>query len=532
MFSNREKHSIKLSKSASHILAGSALVFALAVWGGFAPQQALAGVESDPRLVKLEMKFFQHDYSKEDVQTRLQRLEKMVFGDSRSGDPQTRLQNLVSAVPNLDEAANQAEAAPATTASRPSAPPPSRRTQSAPNDDADIASREQQITGSSDYPQVSAMEKKLFRRDYAGEALAKRLDRLETTVYGKPSASSDLSDRVDRLKARTGIDLAASPPPGTDWADDDDDAPRGGGDITYVPAETTPFANTHMPHRSGNSSGTYGGGGNPYSDTDATGGTYGSRPPATAGIPTTGGGMPPVAPSVVPGGSRGLGLSQQVSVLENEVFRKTYPNDPLPARINRLESTVFRGTVATGDMSLPERVSRLSDVIGSGSSDSRNARKRVAQRRSVDDDMDDPDMPPTAPPRSGLSKIMGGLGNLIGGGNSGNGTAYPMGSHLVTDPRTGMLVDMYTGNIIDPRTGAVVGNQATGVAPGTFGALPYSGGGCVNGFNNGLSPMGSAYGSGMRFGTGFGGMRMGGMGFGTGMGMGGMGLGGMGGIWP
>jgi hypothetical protein len=153
--------------------------------------------------------------------------------------------------------------------------------------------------------------------------------------------------------------------------------------------------------------------------------------------------------------------------------------------------------------------------------------KRVAQR-DPDDLSDDPDMPKKAPPRSGLSKVIGGLGALLGGGGGGYG-AYPMGnSNLITDPSTGMLVDMYSGNIIDPRTGAVVGNRATGIQQGTFGALPYSG------FNNGLSPLGSPYGngagmgmgSGMRFGTGMGGgMRFGGMGLGTGMGSG------MG-IWP
>jgi hypothetical protein len=527
MFLSREKHSIKLAKSAGNFLCATAVVIALAGFNAaFFAAPARAAVGTDPQLVKLEMKFFQHDYSKEDVQTRLGRLEKMVFGDAKTGDPQTRLQSLMSAVPNLD--APSPSAAPAPEQPTASAPPPPRRS-SAParstrndNDDAtDTVSREQQITGSSAYPQVSAMEKKLFERDFATEPLAKRLSRLETTLFGKPSDSNDLSERVDRLKAKTGVDLAAAPPPGTDWADDDDDAPHGGGDITYVPAETTPFtsAGSGSLHPRGNSSGSYGThGGSPYADDNMNStGNYGFHPSGAGSIPATaGGGMPPLAPST---GSNPGGLNQQVAVLENQVFKKTFPNDPLPARINRLESTVFSGKATTTNMSLPERVGRLTDVLGSAPQPVQAAHKRVAQKHSDDDDLDDPQMPPTAPPRSGLSKIIGGLGNLITGGN---GSAYPMGSNLVTDPRTGMLVDMYSGNIIDPRTGSVVGNQATGISPNTFGALPFSGGGLGTGFNSGLSPMGS----GMHFGTGFG--RMGGMGIGTGIGGMGTGLG----VWP
>jgi hypothetical protein len=165
---------------------------------------------------------------------------------------------------------------------------------------------------------------------------------------------------------------------------------------------------------------------------------------------------------------------------------------------------------------LPERVNRLADVVGSSAQPASPSR-RVAQRNTDDDLLEDPQMPRPAPSRSGISKIIRGMGNLITGGGYG---AYSMGSNLVSDPQTGMLLDMYSGNLIDPRTGAVVGNRATGLGSSTFGALPYTG------FNNGLSPMGVPYGmstGGMRFGsgvgTGFGGgTRFGGMGFGTGLG--------------
>jgi hypothetical protein len=409
-----------------------------------------------------------------------------------------------------------------------------------------VVAKESQIENASRYPQVSAMEQRIFGKDYAGEPLVKRLERLETKEFGKISQSDDLSERVDRLKARTGVDLAATPPPGSDWSEDDEPWPNGGGDLTYVPANTTPFAGgrgdtTHsdLPGDRGistggaGSSGGYGmrGGTPPLAENNSHGGSYGYNPPSrqiasAGGVPRTAPtGIPQPAPDVVHeppvAPAPAMGLAQRIALLENTLFNKTFPNDTIPARISNLERTVFPGRRTPPDMSLPERVARLAEVIGPDPSQS--GRRQVAQRPADPYDPEqDPAMPRPAPARSGLSKIISGLGNLIGGGGYG---AYPVGSNLVTDPQTGMLIDMYSGNIIDPRTGVVVGNRATG---GTvpYGGVPYSG------FNNGLSPLGG-YGTTMRFGMGgTRGLGMGsGMGFGTGFG--GMGLGGMGmGVWP
>jgi hypothetical protein len=503
------------------------------------PAVALAGPESDPSLLKLEMKFFQHDYSKDDVAARLTRLEKMVFGETKSGDPATRLKNLVAAVPNLDASVEAPAANTAASGSRGGAgdrqmasPTPARTASG--NEDEDLVSRESQITGSSQYPAVTAIEKKLLGKDYASEPIVKRLGRLETNVYGKPSQSDDLSERVDNLKARTGIDLAATPPPGTESADDDDLPPRSGGDISYVPARTTPFTSSRMPGTNlggsqdiTGSGGTYGsgsgyaGGSSGYSRAGSDGYNSSRRTASSAGTPPT---APDAVHDLGASPHAPMGLNSRVAFIENQIFSKTYPNDALPVRVARLENTVFKKSAP--NMTLPARVARLQEAVGGDDSAADPAAsRRVAQRPGSDasDISTDPQMPRPAPQRSGFSKIVNGLGNLVTGGGSG---AYPMGnSNLVTDPRTGMLIDTNTGNIIDPRTGTVVGNTAAGIAPGTFGALPYSG------FNNGLSPVGSSYGvgmgSGMRSGVGFGmgpGMRFGGMGMGAG-GFPGMGLG-------
>lgn len=552
------------------------LTLALSVAVCAMPTLALAaGVDSDPNLTKLENKFFQHDYAKDDVESRLDRLEKLVFGESKTGEPAARLKNLVSAVPNLDAPAETSTAkAPSggsadDTAAADDGGAPQRSASSSPvaaDPDAELAQKEQQIEGGSQYPAVTAMEKKLLGRDYASEPIVKRLERLETKVFGKPVEIADLSDRVDRLKSQTGIDLAKTPPPGSDWADDEDQ-PMGTGrsDITYIP-ERRPTggapaynpANDPMfngrgsslvqraPAWSGGSGGgTVGGGGSYGSGKSVTSsgdiglgapsGGYGYTAPrrvASLPAPSTSSGIPQTAPDVVRGASvpqAAIGLSQQVALLENELFRKTFANETIPVRLNRLESTVFPGNRPSTDMSLPDRVHRLISAVPISTS----APQQVAQRPAptaasgyppvAPDYGQDPQVPQPAPQRgpSGFSKIINGLGNLLTGGGMMGG-AYPVGSNLVQDPTTGMLIDRFTGNVIDPVTGVVV-RQGTG-APMGGGYSTYGG------FNNGLSPIGSPYGmnsGGMQFGFGGSGIRFGGggMGLGTGMGMGT-------GIWP
>src|SRR5262249_52032077 len=66
------------------------------------PAPAADSSTSGPSLSKLEVKFFQHDYPTDTMASRLERLEKMVFGEIRSGSDYDRLSNLLAAVPNLN----------------------------------------------------------------------------------------------------------------------------------------------------------------------------------------------------------------------------------------------------------------------------------------------------------------------------------------------------------------------------------------------------------------------------------------------
>ena len=60
---------------------------------------AKAAESPDASLQRLEQKFFQHSYAKDSETDRIERIEKMVFGETRKGTDQQRLDSLVQAVP-------------------------------------------------------------------------------------------------------------------------------------------------------------------------------------------------------------------------------------------------------------------------------------------------------------------------------------------------------------------------------------------------------------------------------------------------
>lgn len=520
----------KLAGRKSVLAAGAALALTLSL-GSCLPVFADSMV---PTLSKLEYKYFQHDYEKDDVQTRLDRLEKMVFGEARTGNEEERLKNLVALVPNLDEVkvGGGGNSPVAETPKQPTervAKQPAR----SPRYEPPAETEREPSAGDSSYPAVTAVEKKLLGRDYIGESLGKRLDRLEMKAFGKTSASADLQDRLDRLKSTSGVDVARQAPPNSDWSDEED-----GPDLTYLPDKgIQPYSGIGEDGRSfsgrdlrkdfqaamGNR--------RPaptFRDDYAGTGTFGAgggRAPAAA--PSRGNDrfdddMPPMAPSLARNGAApsaappvtGMGLSQQVALLEREVFQKTYASETIPARLNRLEATVFPKERPSMDKALPDRMSRLLAAVPiSQAAVPPQQTKRPKPQRDPDfGDLGDDDllgMPPMAPQRQGgnggLSKIINGLGSMLSGGMVGGAYSGAAPGTLVTDPQTGFLYDQYTGTLIDPMTGAVVGRRSV-----QYGGAPAAGTG-FGGFNSGFSPM-SPYGmqnSGMRFGFGSGGVGLG-----------------------
>jgi len=169
------------------------------------------GGSTDEQIGDLETKFFEHEYKTDSEGDRLTRLEKLVFGEQRSGDDQKRLNDLLASVKDADAGNPQATAdsspasSTATTGSDNAASQqPQQATQPVQQlDNAADNSQEQSpgaVPDNDDYPRVTALENAILGQNFRGEPLTRRLDQLETKAYGKPSDLTDLSERTDNLE--------------------------------------------------------------------------------------------------------------------------------------------------------------------------------------------------------------------------------------------------------------------------------------------------------------------------------------------
>ncbi len=441
----------------------------------------------EDKLGKLESKLFQHRYPKDNTDARLDRIEKIVFGESQKGCADQRVASLVKAVPNLDNSPSissaSSESSTAGTSNKISDEMAAAQSRHHKNKAKEIASEDaaNESTSIGNYPAVTAMETKLFGKDYASEPIKNRLSRLEKKALGSESTSDDLSERVDKLKTATGIDIARRQNSLSDWIDDDDDMlphkqypSSRGDDLTY--------SNRNI-----------------YEDMQRSYGipTKPMRSPfSSAYIPDNG--------TTGPGISiKSFGISQQVTALEHEIFGKSYERDPLPARLNRLEASVFPGQKPSVETPIPQRVQTLLAKVPIRQQELQS----LAQTYQIDpngskSDAEDLNNANASiqKSRSNLSRIMGSLGNMLSGGGM-TGSYATNGGNYVLDPSTGMLIDPNTGTMINPNTGTTYGARGRVTPNGSYG------------YNNyGMSPFGSPYGMG-GFGSGFG-FGSGGFGFG------------------
>lgn len=544
----------KKKRGKAIFVALSLLAFSI----GFSPVSYAANSDLD----KLETKFFHHTNPKKDDATRLDRLEKMFFGEAKEGTVNERLNNLKSLVPDLDEVEMEKKKKvvepPKRRTSKPG--PNSNRSQSSTPSYQNQANNQApqkeapRLDAGTKYPAITAIEKKKLGKSYEGDPVDSRLARLEKKLFGNVSTSNDFTDRMDRLKAHTGIDVARMAPAGTDWAGDDvevnyptpsasrpqqtfgnrsrygsrgsygaDGKTFSGRDLRRDMQRVFPNRNrTAYGGGSGNygmnsgrstgSSGSYGFGGSQAGMRDGLniGGqntNLGSSDRRTAFAPRSSTSQyPPTAPPI-PRASAGkpLGLNQKVELLESQIFGRNFPKDSLPERVSRLEKTIFPNKNINSRTSLPSRVNSLVGVIPIQSrnlisSNNRQSQNYRSQSQSTYQNQNQPKQ------RGGLSKVLGAMGNFISGGFSVG--SYPMNGNLVTDPQTGLYLDRSSGNLIDPHTGMVVGRKGLN---GYNSMTPNYGNRSFNNrsFNNGFAPSINNYryggtGTGIRFGTGFG----------------------------
>lgn len=138
--------------------------------------KAIAAVNSTV-LSDIENNIFGYDFKKESDLTRIERIEKNLYGNKKTGDINKRIENIKSDIGyvNIQE----------------------QKTQSLQNKKATERHLKEEDS-SVEYPTVDAMEKQVFNTVYKKENIYSRLNRLEEHVFNKTS-SENLNDRVNRL---------------------------------------------------------------------------------------------------------------------------------------------------------------------------------------------------------------------------------------------------------------------------------------------------------------------------------------------
>ena len=132
-------------------------------------------------LTAIENGIFGYDYANESESTRIERIEKYMYGEKKKGDIAKRLQNL------------QNDAGISFQAKKPQN---LQSEQTAKNQPLPEVKEDDTV----EYPIVDKMEFDVFKQTYRNENIYDRLNRLETKIFQKTS-NADLNERVDRLAA-------------------------------------------------------------------------------------------------------------------------------------------------------------------------------------------------------------------------------------------------------------------------------------------------------------------------------------------
>ncbi|MBI2810955.1 MAG: hypothetical protein HYX67_09025 [Candidatus Melainabacteria bacterium] len=144
------------------------------------------GTAVQTAIAQIEDKLYEHKYPAESDDARLTRIEKFVFGAAQTGTTAERLQRLQASITSQADAIDKP-------------PAPATQAKAAPVAAATDAVTSTPAFDSANYPRVTELEQDMLNATYVHEPLPKRLSRLESKAFGKPSNSNDLCARVDDL---------------------------------------------------------------------------------------------------------------------------------------------------------------------------------------------------------------------------------------------------------------------------------------------------------------------------------------------
>ena len=265
-------------------------------------------------LTRMEKSLFGIDYSTQDDNARLKRIEEVVYGAPSSTAIPQRVDKLSK---DLSAELMGQEIKP--------------KKDTFAEDETAYKEDIPKADASVNYPVVDGLERQVFNKDFKGTEINQRLSNLEKNVF-KKTFGDDLNTRVDRLKLaiapqRTILEKETK-------SDDGDDS-----DYNYYgPQDST----------------------DSYSQDDilsknASGQDWLSQNPRNSFVPNYN-----TQKSVLDAYSGTSDVRVPLSALEKSVLKKSFPDDTVPNRLTRLEVKVFSSNFSDDDEQT--RLDRLSSA--------------------------------------------------------------------------------------------------------------------------------------------------------------------------
>ncbi len=256
---------------------------------------------SNATIDKIEKSLYGFTFSNETDSSRLERIEKKVYGEPQNGNQNSRIAKLSKDL-NADQMGQEIEP---------------REDTFMTDDDYITYEKEPPGAASMDYPAINELEKQVFKKEFKGQNIKTRLSNLEQKTFNKTYDKDDLSTRVDRLKAQLRPQSFTSN--GMQQQEND----------FYTSTPDKLAQDYHLDSY------------DPYNfDYDS----YNSRNNSYS------------APKVYQN-TKPLNLSK----IEKHIYHKKFDNEPTSTRLTRIETSVF-GTSFPND-SDSERLARLSSAI-------------------------------------------------------------------------------------------------------------------------------------------------------------------------
>jgi hypothetical protein len=186
---------------AAFLCAGFCSDVAICATAATSPTTTTVDAASAVALKQLEEKYFEHSFGNDDdLQTRVERLEKQIYGDPLTGSLADRIKRMAATLPPPPEADPSEMQNAKNPLADQQAVSNNNRTPAVESEGDDGSDAQNPSEPRETYPRVTSLESLILGQTYPTQSLALRLGRMETKAFGGASDTADLSQRTDALE--------------------------------------------------------------------------------------------------------------------------------------------------------------------------------------------------------------------------------------------------------------------------------------------------------------------------------------------